>query len=209
MNEYEAIFAGVEDVADLRCAIARAVRALRAAMEKEDNLAVTSAHVRNLEELAPDALAVAYATAEKQCTFWPTPGQIRELAGWSDETRGRAALGWVFRYLEAHGVDGRPHGGGVRFGEDGNGQRVVVEALAVIEAASLPAEIAEALRLLTCGEVKAGLRYLQQHPVMQGWDGFSADGATRTAERIESQWLRCYQQAQRTRHAPPRIGGTA
>ena len=150
-----------------------------------------------------------YATAEKQCTFWPTPGQIRELAGWSDETRAGGGAGLGVPLPRSAWSGGRPHGGGVRFGEDAGGQRVVVEALPVIEAPSMPAEIEDALRLLTCGEVKAGLQYLRQHPVMQGWDGFSADGATRTAERIESQWLRCYQQAQRTRHAPPRIGGTA
>ena len=76
---------------DLRRAIARAVRQLREAMEKEDNCAVTAAHVRNLKEIDPEALARAYALAEKTCTYWPTPGQIRELAGWSEESQER---GW-------------------------------------------------------------------------------------------------------------------
>ncbi len=110
----------------LRIAIARAVRQLREAMEKEDNCAVTAAHVRNLKEIDPPALAMAYALAEKTCTYWPTPGQIRELAGWSEETRGRAALQWVFAYLEKHGVEGRARGGGVRFGEDETGRRVLL-----------------------------------------------------------------------------------
>jgi hypothetical protein len=206
MNEYEAIFGEVRDVADLRRAIARAVRTLRAAMEKEDNVAVTAAHVRNLEELEPEALALAYATAEQRCTFWPSPGQIRELAGWSEETRARAALGWVFRYLEMHGVDGRARGGGVRFAEDETGARVLMETSPVVAAPALPAEIARTLTLLTCGQVKDGLRYLRQHPVIQGWEGFSGDSGIRTAERIETQWLRCYRQMTRTVNTPPVYG---
>src|SRR5271155_979919 len=99
MNVYEEIFEEVQDARDMRHAIARAVRLLRAALEKEDNSAVTAAHVRNLAEIAPEALAMAYAAAEKSCTFWPSPGQIRELAGWSEESCGRDALQWVFRYL--------------------------------------------------------------------------------------------------------------
>jgi hypothetical protein len=43
---YERIFAPVRNPSDLRGAIARAVRQLREAMEKEDNCAVTAAHVR-------------------------------------------------------------------------------------------------------------------------------------------------------------------
>jgi hypothetical protein len=119
---YEEIFTGV----DVRQAIARAVRTLREALEKEDNRAVTAAHVRNLADIDPQALATAFALAEKTCTYWPTPGQIRELAGWSEESRSREALQWVFTYLANHGVDGRPRGGGVRFGEDETGRRVLL-----------------------------------------------------------------------------------
>jgi hypothetical protein len=43
---YERIFAEVRNPSDVRGAIARAVRQLREAMEKEDNCAVTAAHVR-------------------------------------------------------------------------------------------------------------------------------------------------------------------
>ena len=111
---YAEIFADVRDSSDLPHAIARAVRQLREAMEKEDNCAVTAAHVRNLREIDPAALATAYALAERTCTYWPTPGQIRELAGWSEESRSRAALQWVFTYLEKHGVEGRARGGGVQ-----------------------------------------------------------------------------------------------
>ena len=105
---YERIFAEARNVSDLRRAIARAVRQLREAMEKEDNCAVTAAHLRNLTDIAPEALARAYTLAEKTCTYWPSPGQIRELAGWSEEMQGGAALGWVFRYLEKHGVRDAP-----------------------------------------------------------------------------------------------------
>ena len=96
---YDGNIAGVTNPCDLRQAIARAVRQLREAMEKEDNRAVTAEHVRNLMEIDPEALAKAYALAEETCTYWPTPGQIRELAGWSEETRSRAGLQWVFNYL--------------------------------------------------------------------------------------------------------------
>src|SRR5882757_6411861 len=67
---YQEIFAGVSSRSDLAHAIARAVRQLREAMEKEDNCAVTAAHVRNLKEIDPAALALAYAMAEKTCTYW-------------------------------------------------------------------------------------------------------------------------------------------
>jgi hypothetical protein len=203
MNEYDEIFAGVRTAAEVRHAIARAVRTLRAAMEKDDNSAVTTAHVRNLAEIDPEALALAYAAAEKSCIYWPTPGQIRELAGWSEETRGRAALQWVFRYVAAHGTEGRARGGGVRFGEDESGRRVLLETEPVVAAPSLPGEVAATLAALGCGTVKQGLRYVSQHPVVKGWDEFTGDTAARTAERIEGQWIRCYVQSVRKCQAPP------
>ena len=76
---YEQIFAGIRDSRDLAQAIARAVRELREAMEKEElERGEPATHVRNLREIDPQALATAYALAEKTCTYWPTPGQIRE-----------------------------------------------------------------------------------------------------------------------------------
>jgi hypothetical protein len=213
-NMYGRIFAEVRNVSDLRCAIARAVRQLREAMEKEDNCAVTAAHLRNLTDIAPEALARAYALAEKTCTYWPSPGQIRELSGWSGEIQGGAALAWVFRYLEKHGVEGRAQGGGVRFGEDESGRRVLLETETVVAAPALPAEIEIALALLGSGSIKQGLRYVSQHPVVKGWDNFSGDAAVRTAERVEGQWMRCYLRATRmghgttaSSHPPPLYGG--
>lgn len=188
---YQQIFAGIRNSRDLAQAIARAVRELREAMEKEDNSAVTAAHVRNLREIDPAALAEAYAMAEKTCTYWPTPGQIRELAGWSDESRSRVALQWVLNYLEKHGAEGRPRGGGVRFGEDASGRRVLLEREAVIAAPPIPHDIEAVLAVLGSGSAKQGLRYISQHPIVKGWDGFSGDAASRSAERIEAQWIRC------------------
>jgi hypothetical protein len=199
---YQQIFAGVSSRSDLAHAIARAVRQLREAMEKEDNCAVTAAHVRNLKEIDPAALATAYALAEKTCTFWPTPGQMRELAGWSEETRGRAALQWVFAYLAKHGVEGRPHGGGVRFGEDETGRRVLLAAEVVIPAPEIPPEIKAILAALGSGSAKQGLQYVSQHPVAKGWDTFHGDAASRTAERVEAQWIRCSLHTMRTKHKP-------
>lgn len=188
---YEQIFAGLRDRRDVVHAIARAVRELRAAMEKEDNSAVTAAHVRNLKEIDPQALAMAYALAERTCTYWPTPGQIREFAGWSDEARSRIQLQWVFQYLEKHGPEGRPRGGGVRFGEDETGRRVLLEIDEVVPAPEIPAEIEAVLAALGSGSAKQGLRYVSQHPIAKGWDGFHGDAASRAAERIEAQWIRC------------------
>jgi hypothetical protein len=194
---YAGIFAEVRNPSDLRHAIARAVRQLREAMEKEDNCAVTAAHVRNLTDIDPEALALAYALAEKTCTYWPSPGQIRELAGWSEESEGRTALEWVFRYLEKHGCEGRALGGGVRFGEDESGRRVLLETEVIVPAPALPTEIEKTLAILGSGSTKQGLRYLSQHPLVKGWDNFSGDAASRAAERIEGQWIRCYQRAMR------------
>jgi hypothetical protein len=194
---YERIFAEVRSLADLRHAIARAVRQLREAMEKEDNCAVTAAHVRNLTEIDPRALAQAYALAEKTCTYWPSPGQIRELAGWSGEAKSGLALQWVLTYLEKHGCGGRPHGGGVTFGEDETGRRVLLETEAVVPAPDIPAEIEVALALLGSGSVRQGLRYASQHPAVKGWDNFAGDAALRAADRIEGQWTRSYVRAMR------------
>src|ERR1700733_6228902 len=209
-NVYAQIFAGVRNRVELAQAIARAVRQLREAMEKEDNCAVTAAHVRNLREIDPTALASAYALAEETCTYWPTPGQIRELAGWSEETKSRSALQWVFQYLALHGVEGRARGGGVRFGEDETGRRVLLEPEAVIPAPEIPAEIEATLATLGSGSAKQGLRYVSQHPVAKGWENFHGDAASRTAERIERQWMRCYLHAIRmgngttaSSHPPP------
>jgi hypothetical protein len=188
---YAQIFAGIRDDRDLAQAIARAVRALREAMEKEDNSAVTAAHVRNLREIDPQALARAYAEAEKTCVHWPTAGEIRELAGWSGESRSRVGLQWVFAYLEKHGAEGRPRGGAVRFGEDGTGRRVLLEREAVVAAPPIPEEIEAVLAALGSGSAKQGLRYVSQHPNIKGWDGFSGDHALRSAERIEALWTRC------------------
>src|ERR1700691_1752045 len=207
---YEQIFAEVSSAADLRRAIARAVRQLREGMEKEDNCAVTAAHVRNLTDIDPEALAQAYSLAEKTCTYWPSPGQIRELAGWAEESMGGAALEWVFRYLEKHGCEGRAQGGGVRFGEDESGRRVLSERESIVAAPALPAEIEAALALLGSGSTKQGLRYVSQHPAVKGWDNFSGEAASRSAERIERQWMRCYLHAIRmgngttaSSHPPP------
>ena len=184
---YEEIFTGV----DVRQAIARAVRTLREALEKEDNRAVTAAHVRNLADIDPQALATAFALAERTCTYWPTPGQIRELAGWSEESRSREALQWVFTYLANHGVDGRPRGGGVRFGEDETGRRVLLGSEVLVKAPEIAEDIRATLAALGSGAVKQGLLYVSQHPVVKGWENFNGDAASRTAERIEAQWIRC------------------
>src|ERR1700733_2256932 len=205
---YAEIFADVRDSSDLPHAIARAVRQLREAMEKEDNCAVTAAHVRNLREIDPAALATAYALAERTCTYWPTPGQIRELAGWSEESRSRSALQWVFTYLEKHGVEGRARGGGVRFGEDETGRRVLLESEPVIPAPDIPQEIEATLAALGSGAVKQGLRYVSQHPVAKGWDNFHGDAASRTAERIEGQWIRCSLHTTRKGRKAPGSSGT-
>ncbi len=187
---YDEIFSGIQSTAALRQAIARAVRTLREAMEKEDNREVTAAHVRNLWEIDPESLASAYALAEQTCTYWPTPGQIRELAGWSEESRSRESLQWVFGYLEKHGVEGKPRGGGARFGEDETGRRVLLGTEPVVPAPEIPAEIRATLAALGSGAVKQGLCYVSQHPVVKGWDNFHGDAASRTAERIEGQWIR-------------------
>jgi hypothetical protein len=205
---YEQIFAGVRSRSELAQAIARAVRQLREAMEKEDNCAVTAAHVRNLREIDPAALASAYALAEQTCTYWPTPGQIRELAGWSEETRSRGALQWVFQYLEKHGVEGRARGGGVRFGEDETGRRVLLESEAVIPAPEIPADIEATLAALGSGSAKQGLQYVSQHPVAKGWENFHGDAASRAAERIEAQWIRCSLHTTRKGRKAPGPGET-
>lgn len=199
MNEsvYSELFCGVESQAQVKQAIARAVRVLRVAMEKEDNSAVTAAHVRNLADISPEALAQAYALAERTCTFWPTPGQIRELAGQSAENQASEALRWVFSYLRAHGLEGRAGGGGVHFGEDGTGQRVLLRTDPLVPAPAIPPEIAAALSVLGGGAAKHGLRYISQHPAIKGWDESCSDATTRAAERIEMRWNRCYLQTTR------------
>jgi hypothetical protein len=207
MNVYDLIFHGTTTVADKRSAIVRAVRQLRESMEREDNSAVTAAHVRTLCDLEPATLARAYADAERLCTFWPTPGQIRELAGWSIESEGREALQWVFQYLELHGIQGRPRGGGIRFEEDAQGRRVMAKRTPEVAAPQIPEAIDRTLAAMGSGARQHGLRALSQHPRIKGWDNFLGDSGVRTAERIEAQWLRCFLQTQR-KQPHPGIGRT-
>jgi hypothetical protein len=198
MNDgYRHLFLGINNAEDMRHAIARAVRTLREAMEKEDNRAVTEAYVRCLGDIAPLALAAAFAEAERICIYWPTPGQMRELAGWSVESRSRERLQWVFAYLAWHGVEGHPRGGGVRFGEDETGRRVLLGSDVVVAAPEIPEDIHDTLVALGSGAVKQGLRYVSQHPVVKGWDSFGADAGVRTADRIEALWVRCSLQTER------------
>ncbi len=196
-SPYEEIFAEVQSASELRRAIARAVRQLREAMEKEDNSAVTAAHVRNLAAIDAEALARAYALAEETCTYWPSPGQIRELAGWSEESKAVIALQWVLEYLRKHGVEGRPRGGTPVFGENEVGRRVLLRTEPLFDAPAIPAEIEETLGLLGGGFSRQGLRYVSQHPVVRELDGFAGDSASKAAERIEQQWTRCYRQVLR------------
>jgi hypothetical protein len=196
-SPYEEIFAEVESPSDLRRAIARAVRQLREAMEKEDNSAVTAAHVRNLKEIDAEALALAYALAEETCTYWPSPGQIRELAGWSEESKAGIALQWVLNYLQKHGVEGRPRGGAATFGDDETGRRVLLRTAPMVAAPAIPGDIETTLALLGGGAARQGLRWISQHPLVKQWDGFASDTASKAAERIEQQWTRCYRQVMR------------
>ena len=120
---YQRIFAGAPNTAELRSAIATAVRELRRAMEKDDN-PVTMVHMRNLDDIDGGSLAQAYQMAEKNCIYWPTPGQIREFAGCSDTDKSAEALQWVLEYIEKHGVEGRQRGGAAVFGTDRAGRGV-------------------------------------------------------------------------------------
>jgi len=194
---YEQLFALAKSPAEVRQAIARAVRVLREAMEKEDNAAVTAAHVRNLADIAPEALGRAYALAEKTCTFWPTPGQIRELACCSEDSLALTALQWVFGYLTRHGCEGRPRGGAVRFGEDETGRRVLLETEPEVPAPEIPLDIDQTLWQIGGGSVRQGLRYISQHPAVKGWDNTSGDVGSRIAARLEAQWVRSYLTQQR------------
>jgi hypothetical protein len=182
--------------AELRRAIARAVRELRTAMEKDGNPAVTMAHARNLDDIDPAALAGAYALAERNCIFWPGPGEIRELAGCSEHQEAQEALDWVFGYLEAHGISGRRQSGAVTITVDNTGRRNLAVAAPAREAPAIPPRIQRALGALGNGSVKHGLLYVSQHPRLKGWEEPGGDPAGR-AERIERQWTRCYRQALR------------
>ena len=182
--------------AELRRAIARAVRELRTAMEKDGNPAVTLAHVRNLEDGDPEALALAYAQAERNCVYWPTPGEIRELAGCSEGQEAQDSLNWVLGYLEAHGVSGRRQSGAVTFTMDSTGRRTLAAAAPGREAPPMPPRIQETLSALGNGSAKHGLLCISQHPRLKGWEEGTGDPAGR-AERIERQWTRCYRLARR------------
>jgi hypothetical protein len=194
---YQRLFAGASSTEQLHRAIALAVSELRAAMEKEANPAVTLAHMRNLDDLDPEALAEAYARAEQNCIYWPAPGQIRELAGKSVEQRAAESLEKVFLHLEEHGTAGRAKSGAVTFGDDGTGRRVLLAAEPASPAPELPPVTQRTLTVLGSGSAKHGLLYLSQHPRIRGWDEVGGEAAAKSADRIERQWVRCYRQVLR------------
>jgi hypothetical protein len=68
---------------------------------------------------------------------------------------------------------------------------VLLPSEPVIPAPDIPEEIEATLAALGSGSAKQGLRYVSQHPVAKGWETFNGDAASRTAERIETQWIRC------------------
>ncbi len=119
-------------------------------------------------------------------------GTCRMVGG--DQGWGRTAMGLP---MERHGVEGRARGGGVKFGEDETERRVLLETEAVVAAPDIPADIEHTLKLLGGGSAKQGFSYVSQHPFVKGWGDFAGDAGSRTAERIESQWIRCYRQAVR------------
>lgn len=182
---------------ELRRAIAMAVRELRTAMEKDGNPAVTMAHMRNLDDVAPMALARAYAMAERNCVYWPSPGEIREFAGASENQEASAALDWMLEYLDTYGTGGRRHGPAVTFAVDATGRREMVVAKPAPEAPAIPQAIERTLALLGNGSAKHGLKQMSQHPRLRGWEEVNGDPPGRAAERIERQWARCYRQAMR------------
>lgn len=201
-------------------------------MEREDNASAVAAHVENLADVPAADLAEAYAQAERNATFWPSPGQIRELAGWSDESLAWKALHWVFAYLRAHGAEGRPRSGGVRYAEDASGRRVLETVEPCAAAPKIPAEIALALCALGGGRMELaagceewgekapareakcesmataamrnGLRALAQHPAAQGWGNWSSEAAA-AAERMERAWLRRHREALQQLRLHPRL----
>jgi hypothetical protein len=79
---------------------------------------------------------------------------------------------------------------------------VLLAAEVVIPAPEIPPEIKAILAALGSGSAKQGLQYVSQHPVAKGWDTFHGDAASRTAERVEAQWIRCSLHTMRTKHKP-------
>ena len=84
---------------------------------------------------------------------------------------------------------------------------MLLETEVVVPAPAIPAEIEATLAALGSGSAKQGLRYVSQHPITKGWDGFSGDSASRTAERIEAQWIRCSLHTMRTEKTNVDTGG--
>lgn len=69
-------------------------------------------YFRLLEDLDEDALRKALAQAAKECTAFPTPAHIRQIAqrvgGATSEVEAEKALAWLDRLIEKWGVDRTP-----------------------------------------------------------------------------------------------------
>ena len=192
------IFAVVRDSSDLPHAIAKSSPAVARGDGEGGQLRGDSGACSQPEGDRPgrtgDSLRAGGENLHLLANAWADTRTSRMVGG--EQKPGCPAVGFHVPGKAWRGR--RARGGGVRFGEDETGRRVLLESEVVIPAPPIPAEIEATLAALGNGTVKQGLRYVSQHPVAKGWDNFNGDAASRTAERIEAQWVRCSLHTMRT-----------
>ncbi len=123
---------------------------------------------------------------------FPTPAGLRVLANARQPDAAKQAWIWVANLIREHGADLHPKSAGFERIEHPTRPGLFAEqALPLIPAPEIPAQIAAALRELGSGKLLAGLEYVAKHPalVKYGWED---KGALYDAERIEGKFRAAY-----------------
>lgn len=165
-------------------------------------------YVACLDDMKPGELIAACCTAARECKFFPTPSELRELAGiptaaQQERAAARRALQEVLEAIRNHGPELRPIPGAILTdkGEDGRLLDIPLRAPSTLPPL-FPEQTFRAVRSLGWGESRAGLQLLSTHPAvfaMAGTVEYGAYGPTlaRQAEEIEKRWFEAYREAGR------------
>lgn len=153
-------------------------------------------YLASLEDFSKDDCIRAFTLALHECKFFPTPGELRELAGiptaaQQERAAARRALQDVLEAIRKHGPELRPIPGAILTdkGEDGRLLDIPLRAPST-PAPSFMLPVNLALTRLGYGDRRQGVLFLASHPALGSTTEFPT--VARQAEEIEKRWFEAY-----------------